>query len=102
MSMVVVGMRVFVLVLMVTMVVLVVMIMRQVNLELDSFDRSFVATQNVHVILIQAQFLELVFKPMAIHAQIQQRSDEHIAADAAKDIEIQSFHAITVRLTLIR
>jgi hypothetical protein len=34
---------------------------------------------------------------VCIHAKIDQRADEHVAADAAEDIEVESLHLVEIR-----
>jgi hypothetical protein len=78
------------------------MFVAQMHLKLHASYGFLAAASNVEMVLIQSQFLELVLKSVAIHSQIKQRSDEHIAANATEDIQIQSFHPITGALTPIR
>ena len=70
----------------------VVMVLRQMNVELDAFDAGFLPACNVEVIAVQLQLLQVVLQPVGIHAQIQERADEHIAADAAEKVQVESFH----------
>jgi hypothetical protein len=63
-------------------------IMREVNVELHSFDGGFVSAGNVQVVTIKLQILQLVLQSVRIDAKIEQRADKHITADAAEDIQI--------------
>ena len=62
------------------------------NIELGSGDVRALLARGVQVVTANAQLLQLVFQLMEVHAHIQQRTDEHVAADATEDIEIQRFH----------
>ena len=42
----------------------------------------------MQVIIVQAEFAQLVFELMKIHTEIDQRAEKHIATDAAENIEI--------------
>ena len=76
------------------MVVLVVMLILQMNIKFHAIDSRFFPARDVpQVVTIHAQFFQLVLELVRVHAQIQQRADEHVAADAAEDIEVESFHA---------
>ena len=47
------------------------------------------------VVAFDAEFFQLVFERVKINAEVQQRADEHVAADAGKNIEIKCFHDAT-------
>jgi len=72
--------------------VLVVMIMREVNIEFHSGDGRFLLARNVEVVAAEFELFQLTFKPARIHAQVQQRPNEHVAGDAADEVEIEVFH----------
>jgi hypothetical protein len=74
----------------VTMVV--IMFMRQVDIELRAFDGLLLRTVHVKVIPLQAQFLQLHIKRAGVYAKIEHRANKHVAADAAKNIQVKSFH----------
>ncbi len=92
----------FVLVLMVVVFVLViatfavmmimVVVMREVDIELDPRDALPFILADVQMKAIELKFLQLVRQFVRVHTEIKHRADEHIAADAAEDIEIKSFH----------
>ena len=62
------------------------------DVEFRSFDAGALLARDVKVILIEPQFLQFVFELMEIDAQIEQHADEHIAADPAKNIQIDRLH----------
>ena len=74
------------------MVMVMVMVMGQMNIELRSRDPRFFLARNMDVITIHVQFLQFMLELMPVHAQIQQRTEKHIATDAAEDIEVKGFH----------
>ena len=71
--------------------VAVVMFVGQMNVEFRSGNSRFFLARDVQVITIEAQFLQFMLELMRVHAQVQQRAEEHIAADAAEDIEVKEF-----------
>ncbi len=79
------GVRVFLL-------LLVVMVVLQVDVEFYTFDIGFLTAGRVQVVVIEAELLEFLFELTEIDAQIEHRTDEHIAADPAEDVEVDSFH----------
>lgn len=90
------GMRMFLVMLLrmplVRVAVAVVGVVCQMHVELHPFDAALVFAGGVQVVFLQAQFLQLVLQLMEIHAEVQQGADEHVAAEAAKNIKIKSFH----------
>ena len=73
--------------------VVVIMLAGQMNIEFYAGNSRFFLARNMKVITIEPQFLHLVLELMRVHAQIQQCRQKHIAADAAENIEVKSFHA---------
>jgi hypothetical protein len=80
---------------------LVVMVMADSDIELDAADAGFLAARDVEMPAVQPQFLQFPLDPRGIHAQINERADEHIAADAAENIQIQGFHNIQNRFMFL-
>jgi len=72
--------------------VFVVMFMRQVNIEFYPGDGRFLLARNVEMIAVELEFFQLAFEPARVHAQVQQRGDEHVAGNAADEIEIEDIH----------
>ena len=64
----------------------------QVDIQFHAFDAGFLLARHVQVIAVELQFLQLALQFAGIHAQIQQRADEHVAADAAENVEVKCFH----------
>jgi hypothetical protein len=91
-------MCVFVLMIMVmTMILLlmrVIVFMSQVNIELNPGDARFLGALGMQVVTLQMKLLQFVLKPMQVHSQIEQSANEHVAADAADEIEIKCLHGV--------
>jgi hypothetical protein len=80
------GVGVFVFVMLVSFVRVVIV---EVDIEFDALDLGFLRAGDVQMIAVEAKFCEFVFELGGIHAEIKQRADKHIAADAAENIQIQ-------------
>src|SRR5579863_6540732 len=84
--------RVAVRVMVVVMVMIVMMTVFEMDVELGAADLRFLAAGNVEVVAVELQLAEFAFELREVHAQVEQRANEHVAADAAKDVEIKCFH----------
>ena len=73
-------------------VAVVMIVIMRVHVELHSFDAGLLFASGVQVVFEKMQLRQFVFELFERHAQVQQRADEHVAADAAEDIEIKTFH----------
>ena len=73
-------------------VVRVFVIVRQMHVEFHAFDAGFLFARDVQVVAAKLQFFQLAFQLVRVRAQINHRADEHVAADAAEDVEIKRFH----------
>ena len=62
------------------------------HVELHAGDAGFLLAREVQVIAVELELLQLALQPMRVHAQINQRADEHVAADPAENVEIKRFH----------
>jgi len=71
---------------------IVIAVMRQMDIKLHSLDLGLLLARGVQMVAIEFQFPKFVFQFVKIHAEVEQRPDEHVAADAAENIEIKSFH----------
>jgi hypothetical protein len=67
-------------------------VVRQMHVELDSFDAGFLFARDVEVIAAKLQFFQFVLQLVRVRAQVNHRADEHVTADAAEDVEIKRFH----------
>jgi hypothetical protein len=62
-----------------------------VDAELHSFDLVSLRTVEVHVEIAEIELRQLPFERGRFHAEIDQRADGHVAADAGTAIEIKDF-----------
>ena len=86
--------RIVVVVVMVFVTVLVRMavVVFGMNVELGAFDLETFLALGVQVVAVQVQLLQFVLELVKINAEIEHRANKHIAADAAEDVEVESFH----------
>ena len=92
-----VAMRVIVVVIVVVVMVVMVVIVFEMNIELHTFNRRLRSATKMQVIACDAELLQLMFECMKINTQVKQRADEHVAADAGKNIEIKCLHSRAAR-----
>ena len=95
-----VGMFVFVMMLLrvavsvlVMIVVVVVMVVFQMNIELHTFNGGLRGAAVMKMVAFDAEFLQFMFQRVKINAEVEERADEHVAADAGKNIEIKCLHS---------
>ena len=69
-------------------------LVRQMDIKFDAFDLGFMAARPMQVIAFKTQFSELTLELMEINPEVEQRADQHIAADSAENIEIKCFHKL--------
>jgi hypothetical protein len=71
----------------------VVVAMRPVHVELHAFDGGLARAVDVQVpVLTERELAQFRFKFPGIHAEVDHRAEEHVAADAAEDVEVKGFH----------
>jgi len=73
-------------------VMVMVMMLFQMNVKLDAFDPGLMPAPDVQVVSVQLQLLQLTFQFPGVHAEVEQRGDEHVTGDAAEDVEVKNFH----------
>ncbi len=83
-------------VMVVTMLVLV-----GVNVEFNPFDGGLVLPGGVDVKLAEMEFIQFVLESVEGNSEVKHGADEHVAADAAEDIEVKSFHYFPAASELI-
>jgi hypothetical protein len=76
----------------VTVFVVLVVFVREVHVELDAGDALPLLLADVQMEAVEFELLDLAREFVRVHAEVEQRADEHIAADAAEDVEVKSFH----------
>jgi hypothetical protein len=64
----------------------------EVHIKFRSFDPAAGLPRDMQVEFVQAQFIQLPAQVIEGHSEIEERAEEHIAADAAKDIQVKGFH----------
>ncbi len=72
--------------------VAVLMPMLEVDVEFGSCDSGFFASMAVKMVAGQVQLPELGLELGKRHTQVEQGSEEHVAADAAEDVEVEVRH----------
>src|SRR5208282_3071771 len=98
MMLLVVVMMAMVMVMNVRMAVFVVMIgrvMAEMDVEFCAFDLGAFGAGNMEVVAVQVHLFQFGFEMGKIEADVEERADEHVAADAAEKIEIECFHIFT-------
>ena len=63
--------------------------MGEVDVELDTGDEGFLAPSAVQMIVRDRQFTEFGLELIEVHAEVDQGTDEHVAADPAEEIEVE-------------
>jgi hypothetical protein len=74
----------------------------QMNLNFHAGDAGFLLARDVQMIAAELQLLQLALQPVRIRAEVNQRADEHVAADAAENVEVKGFHFLWPRLVSAR
>jgi hypothetical protein len=64
----------------------------EVNVELGAGDAGLRAAADMQVVAIELQPAEAAFQFAEINAEVQQRTEEHVAADAAENVEVKGLH----------
>ena len=75
-----------------TMPVLMVVVVREMHIELDARDALAFILAEVQMEAVELELLQLAGEFVGVHAEVKQRADEHVTADAAEDVKIKSFH----------
>ena len=83
------------------MLVGVAVVVREVDIKLHTRDGGFFTAQYVQMVAVQLELLQLALQLGCVHAQVKQRANEHVAGDAAKNIEIECFHLDSATRALI-
>jgi len=90
----VVMMGMVMLILVVTMAVfMMVIIVLEMHIELRAFDPGLLSACEMKMIAVELESFQFMFKLGEFNAQIEQRAEEHVAADSTEDIEIKRFHS---------
>ena len=68
------------------------MVIGQMDVEFHTGDAGFFLAGDVEVIAIDVQFLQFKLELVRVDAEVQQRAEKHVAADAAENIEVKEIH----------
>ena len=74
-------------------------VVRQMHVELHAGDGRFFAARNVQVIAVELELLQFALKFFGVHAEVEQRGDEHVAGDAAENVEVKRLHGKIILTT---
>ena len=77
------------------MVMVMVMVVGQVHVEFHAGDRRFLAAGDMEMVAIEFELFQLAFQAARVHAEIEQGGNEHIAGNAADEVEIECFHFVS-------
>jgi hypothetical protein len=88
----VVVMLVFVMLMAVIVRMFVVRLRREVDVKFHANDGGFLLARDVEVIAVELELFQFAFQFARVHAEVEQGGDEHVASDAAEEVEIKDFH----------
>jgi hypothetical protein len=66
----------------------------EVNIEFDSRNGALFTAGSGKFKSFHSQFIQLALEHFKGNAQVDHRAQEHVAADPAKNIQIQRFHSV--------
>jgi energy-coupling factor transporter transmembrane protein EcfT len=92
---------VVVLVVMVVVVVVVMMVFLEMHVELRPGDPCLLAARRVNMETLEAEPAQLPLEFGQVNPQVEQRANEHIAADAADQVQVKRLHARPTARALI-
>lgn len=73
------------------------MLMHDVNIEFRSRDAALFTTADMDVVSVERQCSQLLLDCLWVNSEVNHGTDEHVAADAAEDIEVESLHLVEIR-----
>jgi hypothetical protein len=89
MAMMMIFVLMFITIISVFITVAVIMVMSQMNVEFRALNRLLCGATHVNVkFVVQTKLGQLGFQLLRVHPQVDQSANEHVAADAAENIEI--------------
>jgi hypothetical protein len=71
---------------------IVVVIMGKVHIEFHPFNGALRFARSMQMIFMQPKLLQLVLQGFEGDTQVEHSADEHVAANAAENIEVKCFH----------
>ena len=72
--------------------VMMLVIVRKMNIKLHSFYTRFGLAPDMQMVAIEAQLIQFVLQFVRIHAEINQSANQHVAANSAKDVQVERRH----------
>ena len=69
------------------------LLVRKPHVKLHAFDVRLLSTRGMDLPATELEFLKFALECPDIGAEINQRAQEHVAADPAEDVEIECVHA---------
>src|SRR5262245_24647146 len=69
-----------------------VVLVFQIHVELCTGDLAALLARDMKMIAVEAELLQFPPELVKIDAKVEQSADEHVAADAAENIQINRFH----------
>src|SRR2546427_448761 len=78
----------------VLMLVCVGVILIEMHIELGASDAGALLSRNVEVITRQTEFRQLPLELVEVESEVEHRADEHVAADAAENVQVKSAHVL--------
>jgi hypothetical protein len=67
-------------------------VMREVDIKLHADDGGFLSPRDVQVIAAELELFQFALQFGGVHAEVEQGGDEHVAGDAAENVEVKGFH----------
>src|SRR5262249_3956661 len=62
-------------------------------------DRGTLLPRDVEVIAVEFELFQFAFQFARVHAEVEQRGDEHVAGNAADEVEVERLHAKVISAT---
>ena len=72
--------------------VVMMMLMCEVDIKFHGDDGRFLLARNVEMPAVELELLQFALQFFGVYAEVNQGGDEHIAGDAAEDVEVKGFH----------
>src|SRR6266478_1224268 len=68
------------------------LVLAQMNIEFYPGDAILVSSSGMDVVALEGQFAQLLVQLAQVEPQVQKCPDEHVTADSAEKIQVESFH----------
>ena len=67
---------------------------RETHIKLDSGDVRLLSARDAQAPAVELELFQFALQSVSIDAKVNHRADEHVAADAAEDVEIKRGHKL--------